>query len=149
MPREPESDERPANGERNVQDDDDDAAPVAKEDEHHESRQKGAEGAFGRQTLDRVGHRGRLVEFEADANVVGEDRLHLRKGVLDVTDHGERGRVGSLGDEDIDGPAAINERITRGDIACIEYGRHIPNVNRRIGTHANRDTSQFFHVANK
>ena len=51
---EPEGDDGPAEGERDVQDDDDDAPPVAEEDEHHEPGQDGPEDALGGEARHRV-----------------------------------------------------------------------------------------------
>ena len=51
-----------------------------------QSDQSGAQGSFGRQDADGVGHSGRLVKLEADPDVLRQHRLHLRQGLLDVLD---------------------------------------------------------------
>ena len=74
---EPKCHQGPGDGQGDVQDHDDRATPVAEEDQHHQSDQSGAQGSFGRQAADGVGHSGRLVELEADPDVLGQHRLHL------------------------------------------------------------------------
>ena len=106
----------PADCERDVQDDDDDAPPVAEEDQHHQPGQDRAEGALGRQAPHGVGDGGRLVELEADLDVVGKDRLHLGQGLLDVPDDREGRGVGPLGHEDVDGAAAVDQCIAGGNV---------------------------------
>ena len=131
LAREPERHERPADRERDVEDDDDDAPPVAEEDQHHQPGQDRAEDALGRQAPHGVGDGGRLVELEADLDVVGEDRLHLGQGFLDVPDDRERRGVGPLGHQDVDGPAAVDQRIAGGDVAGVLHGGHVAEVDRR------------------
>ena len=132
LAREPQGHQRPADRERDVEDHDDDAPPVAEEDQHHQSGQDRAEDALGRQAPHGVGDGGGLVELEADLDVVGEDRLHLGQGFLDVPDDRKGGGVGPLGHEDVDGAAAVDHCITGGDVGGVLHRGHVADVDRGV-----------------
>src|SRR5262249_12788178 len=129
---EPQRDDGAAEGEGDIQYDNDDAPPVAEEQQDHQPREDGPQGALGGQAAHGVGDSGRLVELEADLDVVGEDGLHAGQGGLDVVDDGERGGVGPLGDEDVDGASAVDQRRAGGDVAGVLDGRHVAEVDGRL-----------------
>ena len=138
----PQRHQRAAEGERDVEHDDDDAPPVAEEEQHHQPGQDGAQRALGHQAPNGVGDRGRLVELEADLDVVGEDRLHAGQGRLDVVDDRERGGVGPLGHEDVDGASAVDQGVAGGDVAGVLDGRHVAEVDGRVLPGPDRDRLQ-------
>ena len=70
-------------GEGDVHHDDDGASPVAQEEQHHQPGQHGAEHAFLAQPVDGARHVGALVELVAHLHARRDDRLELRKVVLD------------------------------------------------------------------
>ena len=149
LAREPQGHQRPADRERDVEDHDDDAPPVAEEDQHHQSGQDRAEDALGRQAPHGVGDGGGLVELEADLDVVGEDRLHLGQGFLDVPDDRKGGGVGPLGHEDVDGPAAVDQCITGGDVGGVLHGGHVADVDRGVRADTDGDGLQLLDVADQ
>ena len=82
----PEQNHGAEQGERNIQDHDQGAAPVAQEEQHHQAGERRAEQAFGDQAADGVGDVGRLVELQADVDVVGDDLLEIGDGGLHGVD---------------------------------------------------------------
>ena len=138
-----------AERERDVEDDDDDAPPVAEEEQHHQPGQDRAEDALGRQAPHGVGDGGRLVELEADLDVVGEDRLHLGQGFLDVADDREGRGVGPLGHEDVDGAAAVDQGVAGGDVGGVLHRGHVAEVDRGVRAGADRDGLQLLDVADQ
>ena len=59
----------------------------------------------------------RLVELEADLDVVGQDGLHPGQVLLDVVDDRQRRGVGPLGDQDVDGASAVDQGVAGRDVA--------------------------------
>ena len=149
LPGEPHRHQRAAECEGDVEDDDDDAPPVAEEEQHHQPGQDGAQGALGDQAPNGVGDRGRLVELETDLDVVGQDRLHAGQGLLDVVDDRERGGVGPLGHEDVDGASAVDQGIARGDVAGVLHGRDVADVDGRVLPGADRDRLQLLDLSDQ
>ena len=56
----------------------------------------------------------------------------LGQGRLDVVDDRERGGVGPLGHQDVDGPAAVDQGVAGGDVAGVLHGRHVADVDGRV-----------------
>ena len=86
----PQEDHGAQQGKRNVEDDDQRAAPVAQEDQHHQAGERRAQQTLHYQTADGIADIRRLVEFQADIDVVGDGLLEVGDGRLDGVDHRER-----------------------------------------------------------
>jgi len=88
LPRQPERDHRPEQGERNVQHHDQYAAPVAQEEQDHEPGQHGSKQSLHGDTGHCPRHIGGLIELEADADIVRQHLLHAVHVRLHRVDHG-------------------------------------------------------------
>ena len=129
----PEQDHGAEQGERDVEDDDQRAAPVAQEDQHHEAGEGRAEQAFDHQAADGIADVGRLVEFQADVDVVGDGLLEVGDGGLDGVDDDERGGVGALGDGDVDGALAVDVGVGGDDVGAVLDGADVAQVDGGAG----------------
>jgi hypothetical protein len=100
----------------NVHHHDQGASPIAKKQQHHQSRENGAESALFGETQNGSRDVRGLVEFVADPHARRNDGLEFRQALLDQAHDAERGSVSALRHRDIDGTAAIHERIARFDV---------------------------------
>ena len=73
---------------------------------------------------------GRLVELVADLHALRQDRLEFRQILLDEVDDAQRGSVGALGDRNVDGAAAVHERVAGFDVGEVLHGADIANEDR-------------------
>ena len=124
----PEEDHGAQQGERDVEDDDQGAAPVAQEDEDHQAGERGSEQALEDQAADGVANVGRLVEFQADIDVVGYGFFEIGDGGFDGVDHREGGSVGALGDGDVDGAAAVDVGVGGDQVGAVFDGADVAQV---------------------
>ena len=146
MPADPQAHNRRHEGQGNVHDDDQRAPHVAEKDQHHQARQQGPQCAFVEQALHRPSHIRRLVELETDADVLGQLLLHLRQGALDFVDHAHRRRFRPLRRQDVDGPAAVDQRIARGQVGGVLDGADVAQVHRAVRTLAERNRAKILQV---
>src|SRR5207237_10220972 len=70
---------------------------------------------------------GRLVKLIADLHARRQHGLELWEILLDEIDHTERRGVGAFGDRDVDGAAAIYERVANFDIGRVGDRSNIAN----------------------
>ena len=98
--------------------------------------------ALGHHGPHRPGDRRRLVQLEADLDVVGQDGLHARDGLLDVVHHRQRRGVGPLRDQDVDGAAAVGQRVAGGDVAGVVDGADVADVDGGLLPGPDRDVLQ-------
>src|SRR5439155_2272126 len=105
-------------------------------------RQAGADQPFETDAPDGPGNIGRLVELEADADVLGDDSLHVRQLLLDPVDHRQGRGVGPLGDQDVDRALAVDQPIAGGDVGGIDRVGDVADVDGRVGAESDGDVLQ-------
>src|SRR5262249_36928511 len=111
--------------------------------QHHQPGQGGADQPFEADAPDGPGDVGRLVELEVDADVLGDDGLHVRQFFLDLVDHRQGGGVGPLGDQDVDRALAVDEPVAGGDVGGgVDHPGDVADVDGRVGAEADRDVLQ-------
>src|SRR5262249_31155591 len=87
---------------------------------------------------------GRLVELEADDDVVGQGLLHPAQVLLDLVDHGQSRGVGALGDEHVHGAPPVDQGV-----ACWNVGRVLDLADiaqTDAGARPNGDVAQFLRI---
>ena len=84
---------------------------------------------FDRQRANGPRHVGRLVELEADVDIVGQHGLHFGQMPLDLVDDAQRRRVGPLGGQQVNRPPAVDQRVA---------GRECPSCLRSWPDRADR-----------
>src|ERR1019366_6768724 len=103
--------------------------------------------AFDNQAADRVRDERRLVELEADIDIVGDHLLEIGDGRFDGVDDGERGGVRALGDGDVDGPLAVDVGVGGDEIGAVLDGADVAQVYRRAGGGADGRGEQLRKIA--
>ena len=87
--RQPEPDQRPQQGQRDVGHDDEHAPQVAEEQQDHQPGQARADQALGSHALDGRHHGRRLVELEVDRDVLGDGVAEHLHRLVDVRHDGQ------------------------------------------------------------
>ena len=126
--RHPEPEHRPHQRERDVGHDDDHAPRVAKEQQDHQPGQDRADQALAGHALDRRQHGRRLVELEADGDVLGDDVTEELHRLADVGHDVQSRRRVLLDDRQVDRFLAVDERVAIIDVGIVADCRHVADV---------------------
>src|SRR5439155_21923557 len=105
-----------------------------------------AQRAFERQAVDGARDVWRLIKLVTDLYVVGQDALEFRQVLFDEIDDRQRRGVGSLGDGDIDGAAAVHERVTSDDVGGVLHIGHVADEHGGKNPGLNRDDIEVLDV---
>ena len=147
LPGKPERDHGRHQRQRDIQQDDDRAPPVVQEQQDHQADQHGPQRPLAHDAPDGPRHVGRLVELVTDVNVRRQDGLHVGQGRFHRADHAQRRGVGTLGDQDVDAAAAVDQRVAGGDVGAVLDVAHVPQIDRRFRPGPQRDRFQLARLA--
>ncbi len=102
-------------------------------------REESAEHSFNAHSPHRLRDVGRLIELEANLDVLRQRVLHLLHVSLHAIDHMQRRSVGPLGDQHVHGPLPIHQGVAGGnvrgwilDFADVAEADAVPRPNRNI-----------------
>ena len=98
---------------------DEGASKAPESEENNPAGEKRAQQAFETQRVQRVGNVERLVELEGDVDVFRNGRPERGKRTANAPYDVERRGVGALGDGDVDGATAVDERVARQDVRSV------------------------------
>ena len=115
----PKCDECGEKGERDGGHVDEGASKAPESEENNPAGEKRAQQAFETQRVQRVGNVERLVELEGDVDVFRNGRPERGKRTANAPYDVERRGVGALGDGDVDGATAVDERVARQDVRSV------------------------------
>ena len=142
LPGHPQRYHRCQDRQRDIHHHDQSAAPIAQEEQDHQSREHRAEQALLDQAQDGAHDEGRLVKLIADLHARRQHGLELWDILLDEIDDTERRGVGAFGDRNVDGAAAIDERVANFDIGRVGNRSNIADEDGAGSVGADGDVSQ-------
>ena len=144
LPCQPQADKRAQQRERDSDHDDGGTPQIAEEQPDDESSQQGAERPLEQQSAQRMRDVHRLIEREVNLDVLRDQALHPRNRPFHAIHDVQSRRVGALRHRDVDGAAAVHQRVAREEVARIVDRADVMDEHRRPRAGANRQVLEIF-----
>ena len=144
----PQSDDRTADRQRDIQHHHQSAPPIAKEHQDHQADQDRSDGSLAHDAADGSGHERRLIEFKShiDPFSVGtQSILHSRNRTLDLLDDTQGRSVGTFIRQNINRPSSVDQRVSSRRVGRVADRSDIPDIDRMV-TCANRNRRKLLRI---